>query len=392
MKLNTLVCTVLSILPVVLYAQNNEDCEDAFFIPLVSLAQCQAEPTTIESNSGALVTFGVPSCDETTEGIQDLWYWFNSGNNTTVNVFLQPLGVSDYSLAVFQGCGGTEVACAVLPNGYIAVPTALNTDYQIQVWSNLNFGAGGVYGLCAMWTTPPPAPPANDDCPGAVLLTPNTVCNYTSGTGYYATLSNATSFCSASDGWENDDVWYRFIAPLTPITITVDGDGNNSTGYDPVVVLAYATSCGGSFNTLLCVDDTGPGAVEALTADFLNPGATYYIRVYDHDDDNPSPGTFQICIVRESGMDVTDADESSSTDWSLSGDPGTGEFRLMNTSGMTGPAVLRVWDLMGRQLAARQLVLSAGDTPIDLSALAPGGYLLSLEQDGRISSRRCVRH
>lgn len=389
MTLNTLACTALVMLPSVLCAQNNEDCADAFFMPLVSLAQCQAEPTMYESNGSALVTFGVPSCDETSQGIQDLWYAFNSGNNTQVNVYLEPGNISDYSLAVFQGCGGDELACAVLPNGYIAVPTTPNTDHYVQVWSNLDFGSGGTYGLCAMWTTPPPSPPANDDCEGAVVLTPQTVCNYVSGTGYYATMSDLLG-TSCGGGTPNDDVWYRFVAPLTPITITVDGDGNASTGYDPVVELAYATGCGNVFNTLVCVDGTGPGGVETIPADFLNPGATYYIRVYDLDSDNPFPSTFQICILRESGMSISDEDAPG--DWSLSGDPGTGEFSLMNTTDITGPVVLRVMDLMGRQVATMELVLSPSDTPIDLSALAPGGYLLSIERSGRISSRRFVRY
>ena len=233
-------------------ATANETCATAEVIPLTSTAECQNDGGTFGNNNSADLSFDPPSCDATTNGITDLWYAFNSDINTTINVYLGQLGMTDYAFAVYQGCGGPEVACAIGPNGYVAVTTTPYTEYRIQVYSNLDYGTGGDFFVCAMWTTPPPSPPANDECAGAVLLPVGSGCTWTNGTSSYATQSAVpiTNLCDAQLV-DNDDVWYRFVAPPAALTITVDGDGNGTTGYDAVFALAYATGCGDTFNQLL---------------------------------------------------------------------------------------------------------------------------------------------
>lgn len=223
------------------------------------------------------------------------------------------------------------------------------------------------------------------------MLSPAVACNFVNGTSNFGTSSAAGS-CSGS-GDPNDDVWYRFVAPLTPVTITVDGDGSSTTGYDAAVDLTYASSCAGTFNSLMCSNETGPGGIETIMVDLLNPGATYYIRVYDTGSQNPFPGTFRICVQRESGMGAPAAEADAPQDWWINEDGTTGSLLLNCSSELSGAATMHVLDALGRRIGSQPVTL-APQTPISLDspALSPGGYLLILEHQNGSSAKRFIRH
>lgn len=386
MKLATAVHAMTLIGALAPRASANETCATAEVIPLTSTAECTTGGT-YGNNFSADLSFNVPSCDATNNGITDLWYAFNSDNNTTIHVYLGTVEMTDYAFAVFQGCGGPEVACAINPNGYVVVPTTPYVEYRIQVYSNLDYGTGGEFVVCAMWTTPPPPPPANDDCAGSILLASGPACNYTNGSSSYATFSSVpmTNPCSG-DLVANDDVWYRFVAPPDAVTITVDGDGNATTGYDPVISLAYASGCGGTFNNLLdCQDATGPGGTESVSVDFLLPGSTYYIRVFDAGDQNPVPGTFRIC-VQSGGGTGTDDVEGENT-WVVARDQFSGLFELRAPSAWHGPVVVEVLDMLGRAILHQTVRPTDSNAyMLDLSAFRAGGYVIAVMHNGKRST------
>lgn len=120
-----------------------------------------------------------------------------------------------------------------------------------------------------------PVAPVNDDCAGAVELTPTVICNPTDGTTVGATESMLPLLCNNYTAPQAIDVWYSFVATEIEHTITVSGSG----GYDGVLEFFEGTCAG--LVSIDCSDATLADGVEALTATGLNIGTTYYYRTYD---------------------------------------------------------------------------------------------------------------
>lgn len=135
------------------------------------------------------------------------------------------------------------------------------------------------------------AQPANDQCSGAITLTPNSTCTYTVGTSEGATDNNETGDCT--NGTEKA-VWFNFVASQTSATVTVDG----STSYD--AVLGANTNCGSTIRPTggTCTDLTGDGGIETMNLSGLTLGSTYYIQVHDWNGDATPTSTFDICVVQ----------------------------------------------------------------------------------------------
>lgn len=164
-----------------------------------------------------------------------------------------------------------------------------STSYTFKAY--VYNGTTYTYGPVQTFTTQGP-PPANDDCNGAITLTPsasNSCITATSGTVANATQSLTAGTCggSATVG----DVWYKFVAVNTSQYITVVPGAS----FDAVVELRSGT-CNGTYIT--CKDGSTAGGTEVLSATGLTIGATYLVRVYDYSNTVPTTPTFTICITK----------------------------------------------------------------------------------------------
>lgn len=134
----------------------------------------------------------------------------------------------------------------------------------------------------------------NDDCSGATDLAiqygiQNDFCQvYSSKT---ATASASIPACSAgSPGTPDDDVWFKFTTTSTGnYGITVNGSGS----YNPVIQL-FSGNCT-TLTAINCVNATGNGLIETLTATALEEG-TYFVRVYDANASAGGSGNFVISV------------------------------------------------------------------------------------------------
>lgn len=127
---------------------------------------------------------------------------------------------------------------------------------------------------------------SNDNCAGAIALTPGATCTYTN-----ADVSCATQSLAGCSGTANDDVWFSFVAANTSQIITV----NSSASFDPVVQV-YSGSCGGT--SILCNDaNFTTGTVGSVMVSGLTVGSTYWIRVYHYSSSVASTTTFGICVT-----------------------------------------------------------------------------------------------
>ena len=138
------------------------------------------------------------------------------------------------------------------------------------------------------------APPANNECANAVVLTQTATCTNTAGTTVAATQSMAAAPCS---GNPDDDVWFSFVATATDAKIDLSSVvaviGTSTDMYFQVL----SGACGGTQTSLLC-SDPNSAIVGGLTV-----GQTYYIRVYTYA--VSSGATFNICVTNLAAAPTT---------------------------------------------------------------------------------------
>jgi len=135
------------------------------------------------------------------------------------------------------------------------------------------------------------APPANDECSGAISLTvnPSIACTVTTpGNTLGSTQSMAAGVCS---GTPNDDVWYSFVATSTSHLIALSNivSTGSTTGIDDMYMQVLSGGCG-TLTSVLCTD-SNEDIVNGLT-----PGQTYFIRVYTYASAVTANASFNICV------------------------------------------------------------------------------------------------
>jgi len=89
-----------------------------------------------------------------------------------------------------------------------------------------------------------------------------------------------------------NDVWYRFVAQSTAVSITLTS--TLLTGFDDAIAL-YSRDAAGNYNLVTGGYEnvaTGAGDFERLNVGGLTPGTTYYIAVGS----NSGSGSFQLCV------------------------------------------------------------------------------------------------
>ncbi len=258
---------------------------------------CTATPLPINvsctNTSGTTVgatfttDFGTPTC--ATWGAPDVWYYFTAPANGNVTITTSAGTMTDGVLALYSATdcstGSVQLACNDDGNGMMSLITQTGLTsgavYYVRV---ADYGAtgDGTFNICIT----SPASPSNDECAGAITLTPNTTC--TTVTGNSLNASQSLAGCS---GTANDDIWYKFVATSTCHTVTVVGSAN----YNPVFQI-FSVSCAGT--SVICVNNNlTDGGTETNTTSGLTIGNTYWVRVYDYDSDVPATTTFTICVV-----------------------------------------------------------------------------------------------
>lgn len=134
----------------------------------------------------------------------------------------------------------------------------------------------------------------NDNCTTAIPLAihvgiQNDFCQTYSSK--QASASSGIPACTAtSPGNADDDVWFKFTATTSGnYAITVNGSGS----YNPVIQL-FSGNCN-TLSSIACVNATGNGLIETLTANGLAEG-TYFIRIYDANNGAGGSGNFNISV------------------------------------------------------------------------------------------------
>jgi hypothetical protein len=264
----------------------NDGCPGSTITP--TLLCSYTAGTTVNATSSGVTA---PSCGGNPD--DDVWYEFVAPS-TNVTITAQATSGIDIVLACYQANSCVTPAQVNCVDNTLAAGTetlnltslSIGNTYRIRIFDK-NTASFGSFNICVTYI--PPAP-ANDNCIGAVTLTPDVSCANTAGTVEYATLSSPVTNCA---GNANDDVWYKFIATSTSIDIT----GVGGIGMDMVLELLEG-GCG-SFTNLACANLSGSGGTEVISQGGLSIGQTYFIRVYDFGAGYPSNSNFDICVVNQ---------------------------------------------------------------------------------------------
>lgn len=261
------------------------------------------------SNSNTLLDGPTPSCGGA--GIKDVWYYFTyvSGDITISTTLGGTL--TDTRLAVYDACGGIELACNDDNGGFQSLITlscenlTANAVYYIQAGGYqalsgtfaLSVNSVGIVGCtdteadnydpCATLddgTCSTADAPVNDLCENAIPIAIGESI-FTNNT--QATPSAFNPTCGNGNGTMMD-IWYAFVHDGTAIDINVSAGTLTDTR-----LVVYGT-CGGA--QLGCDDDSGPGNAAFLhfdCGDLVN-GETYLLRVGGY---ASNVGTFTVNIT-----------------------------------------------------------------------------------------------
>ncbi|MBK7558049.1 MAG: T9SS type A sorting domain-containing protein [Chitinophagaceae bacterium] len=195
-------------------------------------------------------------------------------------------------LFLFRCAVGTTLSQLGLVNG---------TTYYVRI-ANFNVNPSGTgtvanFNICITRTA---APPANDACAGAILLTSDVTCSNISGTFINATAAAGLPACG---NVASPEVWYRFVAQSAYPVITLSSIGANLLARSPRIQL-FSCSCFGVLTSLACqtvaASPTSLNTAVTPGGAGLVVGNTYYIRLTTNTNfAPPATGTytFNICIT-----------------------------------------------------------------------------------------------
>ncbi|NOU39234.1 MAG: gliding motility-associated C-terminal domain-containing protein [Ferruginibacter sp.] len=268
----------------------NDECTAAISLTVNPTLICATVTAgTTESASLSTVT-PAPLCGTANAYNDDVWFSFIA---TSTNHRITLPTVTPATTMVMVAYSGTcaaltEIGCSTT-NPLALFGLTIGNTYYVRVYTNTTAVLTAAnFDICV---TTPPAPPANDECTGAFVLTVNT--NYLCGTTTVGTTVSATPSatapnptCGVANAW-NDDVWFSFVATNTRHRINLSSIVGSFTSMASAV---YSGTCA-ALTQITC------STVNTYDATGLTIGDTYYVRVFTNSASVTADATsFNVCI------------------------------------------------------------------------------------------------
>jgi hypothetical protein len=259
----------------------NDNCSGAVGLQVNPDYNCASTTTgtLLNASDSGVTDNGAGTPDD------DVWYSFVA-TATSQKILLSSVTGTPTDLVHEVMTGNCGALTSVLvsdsdtsnPSGLV-----IGATYYVRVFT---YGAGGVpttnFTICV---GTPPAPPANDNCNGAIALTVNP--DYACGATVNATLSGSTnSGLASTTGTADDDVWFSFVATATAHRISL----TNVTG-TPTDLVHQTLSGDCSSLTSVLYSDADTSNLTGLVI-----GNTYYVRVYSYTSGVIPSTNFTICV------------------------------------------------------------------------------------------------
>jgi hypothetical protein len=268
----------------------------------VNGSPCTSNCGNIYSSKNATATSAITACSAATPGNpdDDVFFTFTTSAITNYRIAVDPS--AEYNVVVqVLDASLNPVACvnaagAGLSELITSLALSASSVYYLRIYDAAT-GATINNGEFAVCISEVIAPPANDEPAGAIALTTGTTCTTTSSILPFtlsATASAGVTSCSAgTPGTADDDIWYSF----TTNTIAGSTYAITATGVSTYnAVLQFYSGSVGSLVSVNCVNSTGNGGIETISAGVLPINTTYYLRVY-HSGSGAATGNVAICVV-----------------------------------------------------------------------------------------------
>ncbi len=123
----------------------NDGCAQAQDVEVVAPGAC--EGGTAGTTVGASVGGADPGCGFPGAQLQDVWYAFNTGDRTAVDIELVLGTMVDPGIEVYAACGDTALVC-VLGDAITDLAVEPDVDLLVRVFSYADLGAAGTFTIC----------------------------------------------------------------------------------------------------------------------------------------------------------------------------------------------------------------------------------------------------
>jgi hypothetical protein len=267
---------------------------------------------------------------------------------------------------------------------YYAVRFRLNAGAYVYGGINAanegNFWNGTTHNSGVLTVTPAPIP-ANDECAGAIALTP--AGDFASGanktTTLVATHDGLGTSCQENAGF---DVWYSVAVPASG-SITIETGAVDGSAFTDSVIVVYSGTCG-SLTELACGDDFEDfsSLFSQISLSGLTPGAVLYIQAGRFTLGAGNSDEFQI-----SAYDASLANPTFSND-SFKVYPNPVK-NVLNLSSVEDISNVAVYNLLGQQVVAKSVNATQGQ--IDMSALPKGTYMVKITANNQVKTIKVIK-
>ena len=126
----------------------NDDCTNPEFVTVQLLESCSGGIIQGDNTYATQGDATAPSCGDPGSTFADVWYVFNSGQNTGITILFDPGTMTSWGIAVQDACDGTELLCEVQPAAPVDLDTEPNTTLLIRIFSELGAGQPGQFTMC----------------------------------------------------------------------------------------------------------------------------------------------------------------------------------------------------------------------------------------------------
>jgi hypothetical protein len=358
-------------------APDNDDCAGAFVLNESTDASCN------NIVFGTTVSATASSEDDCSTTNKDVWYTIMPSTTSdylfTVSE-IQDFGSSSTYVSIFEGgCGTLTQVGSVCSSSAQTVSLISGNTYYVNVRSTSST-EGVNFSLCAL---PVPATaPVNDDCSGAIALTPGAIFSDYPVDG---TVIGATADAEDVDncGQPGPGVWYSVVVPADGnITIETGPDSATDSKTFDSVIEAFTGTCG-ALTAIECDDD------DAATFNFsmmnltsLTPGSTIYIRVWEYDGNEFEP--FSISAYNST---LSNIETEVVNNFKYFPNPVNDKLTLNAQSNIQNVAV---YNMLGQE------VINASpntlDAEVDMVNLNSGAYFVKVTIDNATKTIRVIKN
>jgi hypothetical protein len=227
-------------------------------------------------------------------------------------------------------------------------------------------------------------PPSNDECSGAIALTPGGIFTTNPQTGTILAATTTAGITPSCQATVSADVWYSVVVPASG-SITIETQAAATNTMTDSVVVVFSGTCG-ALTSVGCNDDISAGTnnYSKVSLTGQTAGATLYVGVWKYALAAPT--------ATNSGFQISAYDASLSTNsfnsaaFSYYPNPVKNTLNLSYSENISD---VSVYNLLGQQVIAK--AINANQSQIDMSHLTSGTYMVKVTANNQVKIIKVIK-